>query len=206
MIGKLTGFIDVVESDYVILDVGGVGYLVYCSGKTLDFIQNKKEKISLLIETVVKDDSITLFGFVDNFEKECFNTLCKVSGVGNKMAMKILTSATGEEVISGIVDKDKTVFTRASGVGEKVALRIITELSNCQLAKSYGGITLGKFIDNNNELISNKNLIVDAIQALESLGYLKSTVQPIVIKVLKEKPYLQLESIITEVLKMLNRF
>jgi Holliday junction DNA helicase RuvA len=206
MIGKLTGFIDIVESDYVILNVENVGYLVYCSGKTLDIIQNKKEKISLLIETVVKDDSITLFGFIDGFEKECFNTLRKVSGVGNKMAMKILTSATAEEVVSGIVNKDKTIFTKASGIGEKVALRIITELNNCQLAKNYKGIVLGRILDEDGELANNKNLAADAIQALESLGYQKSTVQPIIIKILKEKPYLQLESVITEVLKTLNRF
>jgi Holliday junction DNA helicase RuvA len=206
MIGKLTGFVDIVESDCVVLDVNGVGYLVCCSGKTLASIQGKKDKVSLLVETVLKEDSITLFGFVDSLEKECFNTLCKVSGVGNKMAMKILTSISCEEVISGLVNKDKTTFVRVPGIGDKVALRIVTELGNCQLVKGYGNITLNKIVEKDEKLKVNANLITDAVQALESLGYQKYTIHPIVIKLLKEKPHLTLESVITEVLKNINRF
>jgi Holliday junction DNA helicase RuvA len=206
VIGKLSGFIDIVEIDYIILDVNGVGYLVYCSGKTLNFIQDKKDKISLLIETIVKEDSITLFGFIDNFERECFNTLCRVSGVGSKMAMKIMTAVNCDEIISGIVNKDKTVFIKTPGVGDKVAVRIITELNNCQLIKNYGSIAVSKAVENDSGLKINKNLIEDAIQALESLGYQKSTIQPIIIKLLKDKPHLTLESVITEVLKNINKF
>ena len=128
MIGKLSGIIDSIYDDYLILDVSGVGYRVFCSSKLLSTVINVGSKASFYIETVVKEDSITLFGFRDLKEKECFNTLCKVSGVGSKVALKIMSVAEIDEIIAGIVNSDKNVFCRASGVGSKVALRIITEL------------------------------------------------------------------------------
>jgi Holliday junction DNA helicase RuvA len=206
VIGKLIGYIDFVEEDYIILNVNDVGYLIFCSTKTLVFLQNRKEKISLLIETVVKEDAFLLFGFVDKFEKDCFKTLCKVSGVGNKMAMKILGVTTPEEVVSALLLKDKTPFLKASGVGDKVASRILTELHNCQLVKGYEGLTLKKTVEGDNKLANNKSIIMDAAQALENLGYQKSMIQPIILKLLEEKPYLTLESVITEVLKIVNKF
>ena len=208
MIGLLTGFINSTHEDHIILDVMGVGYKVYCSAKTLDKIQGQSDKVSLLIETVVKEDSITLFGFLEEDEQNCFNLLCKVSGVGNKMTLKIMSIANVSEIFSAIVNEDKNLFCRASGVGPKVALRIINELKGNPSVKSFKSVK-GVNIENGSiERITNSNesIAKDAIMALEGLGYQKSMVQNIVIKLVNEKPHLTLESIITESLKTINNF
>lgn len=199
MIGKLSGFIDTIMLDYVILDVNGVGYKIYCSSKVIDKIQ-VKDKISLYIETIVREDAITLFGFFKQDEQDCFNMLCKVSGVGSKVAIKIMNVATVEEVINAIANDDKDVFCRASGVGQKVAIRIINELKSS--IKSFGNI----IIEASTTIQQEPNLLKDTISALEGLGYQKNHVQSIVISVLKERPDLTLESAITESLKKINKF
>ena len=139
MIGKLIGIVDTIMLDYIILDVNGVGYKVFCSGKVIDKLQ-VKDKVSLFIETIVREDSITLFGFFRQEEQDCFNMLCKVSGVGSKVAIKIMNTATVEEIINAISNDNKDIFCRASGVGPKVAVRIINELKSS--IKSFGNITI----------------------------------------------------------------
>lgn len=206
MIGKLTGYVDTINEENIILDVNGVGYLVFCSSKTLNQLSTNNEKVSLFIETIVREDSITLFGFIDTLEQECFNTLCKVNGVGNKMAVKILSVATPEEIISGIMSKDKAIFTRASGVGDKLAIRIITELEKCPLVKGCGNIKITTAQNDIPQIENGKALVQDSVKALESLGYQRNTVYTIVVHLLQEKPYLTLESIITESLRIINNF
>ena len=207
MIGKLSGIIDSIYEDYIILDVNGVGYRVFCSSKTLNTDINVGSKIIFYIETVVKEDSITLFGFKTIKEKDCFNTLCKVSGVGNKMALKIMSIADVDEIIKGIIMSDKNLFCKAPGVGSKVALRIITELQNSSFVKGYENIKFTKTLNNDiNSKNDNNQIVLDAISALEGLGYQKSHVRGIIMNILSEKPYLTLESIITESLKKINNF
>lgn len=207
MIGKLTGFIDTIYEDYIILNVNDVGYKVFCSSKTLNKIQDKKDKISLLIETVVKEDSITLFGFSTEDEQNCFNILCKVSGVGNKVAQKIMSVAEVNEIFFAIANENKDVFCKASGVGPKVALRIIHELKNNSLIKNFSNIKNIEIENSNIDTITNNTDIVkDAIMALEGLGYQKHTIQQIVIKLVNGNPHLTLESVITESLKKINNF
>lgn len=207
MIGKLSGTIDSIYEDYIILDVNGVGYRVFCSSKTLNTDINVGSKIIFYIETVVKEDSITLFGFKTIKEKDCFNTLCKVSGVGNKMALKIMSIADVDEIIKGIIMSDKNLFCKAPGVGSKVALRIITELQNSSFVKGYENIKFVKTLNNDiNSKNDNNQIVLDAISALEGLGYQKSHVRSIIMNILSEKPYLTLESIITESLKKINNF
>lgn len=207
MIGKLSGIIDSIYEDYIILDVNGVGYRVFCSSKTLNTDINVGSKIIFYIETVVKEDSITLFGFKTIKEKDCFNTLCKVSGVGNKMALKIMSIADVDEIIKGIIMSDKNLFCKAPGVGSKVALRIITELQNSSFVRGYENIKFTKTLNNDiNSKNDNNQIVLDAISALEGLGYQKSHVRGIIMNILSEKPYLTLESIITESLKKINNF
>ena len=129
MIGKLTGKVDSIFEDYLILDVNGVGYRVFCSSSTLANIE-LNSNISLLIETIVKEDSINLFGFLTSIDKELFGILCKVNGIGVKMALKIMGTLTLEEIITAIDTEDSKMFCRAPGVGQKIASRIIIELKN----------------------------------------------------------------------------
>ena len=129
MIAKLRGVIDTIGEDYCIIDVNGVGYLVYASVKTLSrLIQGKQ--FSLLIETVVREDSISLFGFYDAWEKEWFLTLTKVQGVGAKVCLSILSALTPSQLAQAVSAQDKASFTRASGVGPKLAARLVTELKD----------------------------------------------------------------------------
>jgi Holliday junction DNA helicase RuvA len=129
MIAKLRGVVDTIGDDYCILDVNGVGYLVYASSKTLSrlIIGNQ---FSLLIETVVREDSISLFGFYDAWEKEWFLTLTKVQGVGAKVCLSILSVLSPAELSQAVSAQDKTLFLRANGVGPKLAARLITELKD----------------------------------------------------------------------------
>ncbi len=206
MIGKLTGFVDIETEDFIILNVNDVGYKVFCSTKVLNILHNNKDKINLLIETVVKEDSIALFGFNTIEEQECFNTLCKVSGVGPKVALKIMSISTPKEIITAIINNDSKVFCRTSGIGPKVAVRIIHELQNSQMVKGFDIIKNVNTVNSIEENEDNKKIINDAILALEGLGYQKNIVKNIVVKIIVDKPYLTLESLITESLKKINNF
>mgnify|MGYP002680281308 FL=1 len=129
MIAKLRGLVDGIGEDSCVIDVNGVGYLVFASNKTLAKLVRGTET-SLLIETVVREDSISLFGFYDAWEKEWFNTLTKVQGVGAKVCLAILSVLTPLQLAQAVSAQDKNSFTRASGVGPKLAARIVTELKD----------------------------------------------------------------------------
>ena len=129
MIAKLKGIIENIGEDCCIIDVNGVGYLVNMSSRSLSKLQHG-EYASLLIETVIKEDSITLFGFQSPWEKEWFNTLTKIQGVGGKVCLSILSVLSPAELSQAVSAQDKTLFLRANGVGPKLATRLITELKD----------------------------------------------------------------------------
>ncbi|MGA0533407.1 Holliday junction branch migration protein RuvA [Hansschlegelia sp. KR7-227] len=128
MIGKLTGTVDSVGPDWVILDVGGVGYVVHCSSKTLGRLPNAGEIARLSIETHVREDRIQLFGFVADLEREWFRLLNTVQGVGTKVALGVLSTLDASDLATAIALQDKAAIARAPGVGPKVAARIAAEL------------------------------------------------------------------------------
>src|SRR5690242_17327897 len=123
MIRKLKGIVDSIETDAVILDVGGVGYGVFCSANTLRLLPREKESTTLFIETHVREDHIHLFGFATAEEQESFQTLVKVSGVGAKMAMAVLSAMTPSQIATAIAAQDQNAFKAVSGVGPKLASR-----------------------------------------------------------------------------------
>src|SRR6476620_9038152 len=130
MIGKLKGLIDSYGEDFVILDVGGVGYLVHCSARTLQALPAQGEAVTLSIETHVREDQIKLFGFTSDLEREWFRLLQTVQGVGTKVALAILSTLKPADLASAIALRDKAAITRTPGVGPKVAERIVTELKD----------------------------------------------------------------------------
>src|SRR5450759_3183186 len=130
MIGKLRGTVDSYGADYIILDVGGVGYQVHCSPRTLQSLPATGEAATLSIETYVREDQIKLFGFVSDSEREWFRLLQTVQGVGAKVALSVLGTLKVSELASAIVMRDKATVSRAPGVGAKVAERIVTELKD----------------------------------------------------------------------------
>jgi Holliday junction DNA helicase RuvA len=130
MIGKLKGLIDSYGEDFVILDVGGVGYQVHCSGRTLQALPAPGEAAVLSIETYVREDQIKLFGFRSDVEREWFRLLQTVQGVGAKVALAVLGTLPPAELANAIALRDKAAVTRTPGVGPKVAERIVTELKD----------------------------------------------------------------------------
>ena len=129
MIAKLRGIIDSIGEDSCVIDVNGVGYAVAASAKTLGKLRLGEETTLLTIMTVREDD-ISLFGFADAWEKEWFNTLTKVQGVGAKVCLSILSVLTPTQLSQAVGAQDKASFCRASGVGPKLAARIVTELKD----------------------------------------------------------------------------
>src|SRR5471030_1604785 len=124
MIGKLKGTIDSYGEDNVILDVGGVGYLVHCSARTLQALPAAGEPVMLAIETHVREDQIRLFGFLSDVEREWFRLLQTVQGVGTKVALSVLSTFKTGDLASAIAMGDKVAIRQAPGVGPKVAERL----------------------------------------------------------------------------------
>lgn len=175
MIAKLKGIVDSIFEDNCIIDVNGVGYLVAASSKTLARL-NKGAEVSLLIETVVREDSISLFGFYDAWEKEWFNTLTKVQGVGAKVCLSILSALTPSQLAQAVSAQDKSSFLRASGVGPKLAARLVTELKDKIVTVPVGDVcvadlSLSEPISENISVVADNSVTEDVISALINLGY-----------------------------------
>ncbi len=170
MIGKLKGVIDSYGDDTVILDVHGVGYLVHCSSRTLQSLPQPGEAAMLFIETIVREDMIRLFGFASALEKDWFNILLDVQGVGQKVALAILSTLRPAELASAIAMKDKAAIARSPGVGPKLAERICVELKD--KAPAFGSIDPAVVkLAGDVEEGRAKGPVRDAISALVNLGY-----------------------------------
>jgi holliday junction DNA helicase RuvA len=130
MIGKLRGIVDAVGADHAIIDVGGVGYEVACSSRTLGALPQPGEPVILSIETHVREDAIRLYGFLSEAERGWFRLLQSVQGVGTKVALAILSTLDVGQLANAIALQDRATVTRAPGVGPKVALRIVNELKD----------------------------------------------------------------------------
>jgi holliday junction DNA helicase RuvA len=170
MIGKLTGTIDSYGEDFVILDVNGVGYLVHCSGRTLQELPRVGEAVALAIETHVREDQIRLFGFLAGGEREWFRLLQTVQGVGTKVALAILSTLKPADLATAIAMRDKTTITRTPGVGPKVAERIVTELKDKAPALAVvdpAMVRLSGAVDDRRA----PGPVLDAVSALINLGY-----------------------------------
>src|SRR6516165_8282801 len=128
MIAKLAGTVDHIGADMAVIDVGGVGYLVFCSTRTIAGLPPAGAPARLLIETHVRDDHIHLYGFIDAAERDWFRRLTTVQGVGPRLAMALLSSAAPDQLARAILAQDKAALTRADGVGARLAARIVNEL------------------------------------------------------------------------------
>lgn len=130
MIGKLKGVVDSVDEEALILDVGGVGYLVSASARTVRALPVAGESAELLIETHVREDAIRLYGFLTAAERDWFRLLQGVQGVGAKVALGILGALSAEALSAAIARQDKAMMARAPGVGPKLAARLVLELKD----------------------------------------------------------------------------
>ncbi|WP_315753254.1 MULTISPECIES: Holliday junction branch migration protein RuvA [unclassified Bradyrhizobium] len=170
MIGKLKGLIDSYAEDFVILDVGGVGYQVHCSARTLQALPSPGEAATLSIETYVREDQIKLFGFGSDVEREWFRLLQTVQGVGAKVALAVLGTLPPADLANAIALRDKAAVARTPGVGPKVAERIVTELKD--KAPAFADVDPGVVrLSGAIEEQRAPQPIADAISALINLGY-----------------------------------
>jgi Holliday junction DNA helicase RuvA len=170
MIGKLKGVIDSNGEDFVILDVNGVGYVVHCSSRTLQRLPRPGEPASLAIETQVREDSIKLFGFNSDIERDWFRLLQSVQGVGAKVALAVQGILAAPDLAAAIALQDKAAIARAAGVGPKLAARIVAELKDKAPAAGAADPALAALADAG-EGEGAPPAVGDAISALVNLGY-----------------------------------
>lgn len=174
MIAKLTGKLDSSGEDWFVLDVNGVGYLIFASARTLRNLPTAGDPVSMQIETHVREDHIHLYGFQTSSEKAWFSLLQTVQGVGAKVALAILSIYGGEELTQIVAAADKTALTRVSGIGPKVAGRIASELKD-KVAKMDLGAAAFTEIETGDKRKAapavNQTAAGDAVSALVNLGY-----------------------------------
>lgn len=130
MIAKLSGLLDLVDEDSLVIDCGGVGYLVFASARTLRALPAPGESVTLQVETHVREDHIHLYGFIDAAERDWFRLLLTVQGVGAKVALAILSALAPERLAQAIAAQDRTALSQAQGVGPKLAGRLAAELKD----------------------------------------------------------------------------
>jgi len=187
MIGKLQGVIDYIGNDFVILMVSGVGYKVYTPE-----ILALKSNVSLWIETIVREDSIRLFGFSTIAAQNLFNQLTTVSGVGPRVAMAIMSTIKPDTLMTAIATGDAKTIATAPGVGKKVAEKIIVELKN----KMGGG--------NFDFTVDTGGALPDLLAALESLGYRRMDIVDMAQKIVSQNPNLDVAKLVPIALKEIS--
>jgi holliday junction DNA helicase RuvA len=178
MIAQLTGRVDALSDGTCVVDVGGVGYLVQASSRTLSALPQPPASAKVLIETQVREDAIVLYGFADPAERDWFRLLTTVQGVGGRVALAILSTLSPRDLIAAIASGDKASLTRAQGVGPRLAIRLLTELKDktgtmpTTTGVSYTPIAAATPAD-------------DALSALVNLGYRRAEAQPVVVRILE---------------------
>ncbi len=201
MIGKLTGILDQVNGAQALVDVHGVGYVVGCSARTLRQCPALGQPVSLLIETQVREDAITLFGFIDPVERDWFRLLITVQGVGAKVALAILSSLSSEQLAQAIAMQDKALLTQADGVGPKLAVRLMTELKD-----KIGGFSLPhKALPAGTPVAVGDRVMADALSALLNLGYRRAEAFDALLLIRKNMPDAGLDALIPAALRRLSQ-
>ena len=220
MIGRLRGRVDYKTHDHFLLDVNGVGYLIFCSERTLAEIPVDGEFKTIYTDLLVREDLMQLFGFLSQVEKEWYRLLMSVQGVGAKASLAIL-SALGEDGVSrSIALGDWTSIKSAKGIGPKTAQRVVNELKDKaahvmsivpnEIGERENKIDEGEVVERIDDhptinlAASNKTAQADALSALQNLGYSPSESAAAVAKILHESSDLSTEELIRNSLKMLS--
>lgn len=161
MIARLTGILAEASSDSAVIDVGGVGYLVQLSARTLDSLGPVGSKVLVLTDLQVREDAWTLFGFGSAAERDAFRALTSIQGVGGRLALAILSVLAPEELARAVAQDDKAMIGRANGVGPKLAARIANELAG----------KLGVTLIGGPAQTPRRGAAADALSALVNLGF-----------------------------------
>ena len=195
MIASLSGTLKSISKSEIVLEVNSVGYLLNVSSKVISSLGDIGTKLSMFTDLQVKDDKIIMYGFFNQIDQTIFKLLQSVQGVGPKAALSILSALTVDELILAISSGDKAMISRAEGVGTKVAGRIASELlekvSNLNLINIDQNTNIAESSQNNLNLVnetdlSDTNVVEDTISALVNLGFTRSEVFSIVMKIKNE--------------------
>ena len=211
MIARLKGLLDDSGDDWVILDVAGVGYLVFCSGRTLARLPGKGEALRLEVETHVREDHIHLYGFADSAERDWFRLLTGVQGVGAKVGLAILSVLGPDQLVHAVAAGDKAAISRANGVGPKLAGRIASELKDKVGALSLAGAVAQADVPKAGTATPAPSPLGtasadDAVSALVNLGYGRSEAFAAVAKVIQtDGPDMPLGELVRVGLKELSQ-
>jgi holliday junction DNA helicase RuvA len=166
MIAKLTGTLDQTALDHAVIDVGGVGYLIQASGRTLRRLGNPGGAVSVVTEMHVREDRMVLYGFADAGERDFFRLLTTVQGVGPRVALNILTTLDPQALTQAILAGDKVALAQADGVGAKLAARVAAELKD-----KVGDLSLGPAAAVSLAATAAGAAAGEAVSALVNLGY-----------------------------------
>jgi Holliday junction DNA helicase RuvA len=167
MIAKLAGVVEQIEPDAAVIDVNGVGYLAFCSTRTIGRLPPPGSPARLLIETHVREDHIHLYGFIDAAERDWFRLLTTVQGVGARLALSLLSAVAPETLGLAILAQDKPALAQAEGVGPRLAARIVNELRD---KISSVAASAAPPVASRSEPTNGGGVTADAISALENLG------------------------------------
>lgn len=176
MIAQLTGRVDGIEADRCVIDVNGVGYLVLASTRTLAALPAPPAVARVLVETQVREDAISLYGFAEPSERDWFRLLLTVQGVGARVALNVLSALSPQELVGAIAAGDKGSLTRAAGVGAKLALRLLSELRD-----KAGAMPAGPVLQ---AAAAPRGVEADTLSALANLGYRRAEAYPVVTAVI----------------------
>ena len=201
MIAQLRGSIVQTDNQHTILDVHGVGYAVHVSGRTQGQLGTMGDEVTLLTEMQVREDSMTLFGFLDVAERDAFRLLITVQGVGARAAMAILSVLAPVDLTNAIISGDKAMVARADGVGPKIAQRVVNELGEKigKIVSLGGALSIG----NASGYVTGDaaGLVGDAVSALANLGYGQAEAHRAVMRVQTKSPGDNLSGIIAAALR-----
>ena len=209
MIAQLRGSLVQTGGQQTILDVHGVGYAVHVSGRAQGQLGTMGDEVTLLTEMQVREDSMTLFGFLDVAERDAFRLLITVQGVGAKAAMAILSVLTPLDLTNAIISGDKAMVARADGVGPKLAQRVVNELAE-KIGKivAHGGALSTSNAGNDasgnassGAVDATAELFRDAVSALANLGYAQADAHSAVLRVQNKSPSDNLSDVIAAALR-----
>jgi Holliday junction DNA helicase RuvA len=161
MIARLSGILAETSADTAVIDVGGVGYQIHCSARTLDAFGTVGGQVLVLTELQVREDAWTLFGFGSPAERDAFRALTSIQGVGGRLALAILSVLSPDELARAVAQEDKAMIGRANGVGPKLAARIANELQGKLGPAGLGG----------GPPAPRAGAAADALSALANLGF-----------------------------------
>ena len=202
MIGKLFGKVSEVGSDYIIIDVNGVGYIVFCSSK-LTTKSHLGDEIELITQTIVKENDISIFGFATSIDKEFFNHLLTIQGVGAKLAQTVIGSLDIDEIIEAVQTDNNARFAAISGVGPKLAARLVNELKSKKFISKLQNIKFKNDVGKTAEHEASQ-IIFDAKSVLVNLGYTNVQINHAIHEIISSQDDINLEGLVKLSIKKIS--